>query len=155
MIDKPHIQCVVVSLALTALSACSQSNEIANEPYTAEAQLAAEKKFWRSPRYGEIKAVRGEVFQGFETSAIRLCEVDRESCVPPRNADGSEQWCWLTSYVPKDAPLDRPVGPDFTEGGEYWFEGDVRIAVRPGSFGHLGEYTCQVQIHNTRVLTKD
>ncbi|MFC4256376.1 hypothetical protein GRI97_10385 [Altererythrobacter xixiisoli] len=32
------------------------------------------------------------------------------------------------------------------QGGELWIEGIGRTATKPGSFGHLGAYHCQIEI---------
>ena len=141
------LNCLKLCWTFRALSACSQNDELENELKAVKEQLAARDEFWRTPRYGDIKPVRGEI----TTSGIRLCQSNRVHCVWPRNADGSEQSCSINS-LPENWPAGLPDGSDPTEYGEYWFEGDARIAILPGSFGHSGQQTCQIEIHKTRIL---
>lgn len=88
---------------------------------------------------------------GFETSMIGVCGDKRSSCRVPVNVDGSEQPCWLVLSKKASEDADRLVGRQ-REDGEYWIEGSGRIAVRPGGFGHLGAYTCQVEMQAVRAF---
>ena len=93
------------------------------------------------PVYGEVQPISGEYSSFIETSAISLCN-DVNNCQPPRNIDGSIQSCWV-EFADASNP-DKFYADVGT--GSYWVEGRGRIAVLPGSFGHLGQYTCQIEM---------
>ena len=94
-----------------------------------------------TPQYGDERKISGQYLAAFEASTINLCE-DRTGCPIRRNVDGSEQECWVEFAASASVPKRL-----FTEeAGSYWLSGTGRIAVLPGSFGHLSGYTCQVEI---------
>ena len=103
-------------------------------------------EYFLLPKYGEPTEIKGQYWAHWERSSINLCS-ERRGCRVPRNVDGSEQSCW-TVFVGEAATA---MSAELKE-GEYWIEGTGRIAVLPGSFGHLNQYTCQVEISEVETL---
>ncbi|MBA4767584.1 MAG: hypothetical protein H2049_08105 [Porphyrobacter sp.] len=97
---------------------------------------------YSTPQYGEERSVSGKYFSAFEASTINLCD-DRSNCPMRLNVDGSLQTCWV-EFAPSASVPTRVF--DDKGSGSYWLSGTGRIAVLPGSFGHLGGYTCQVEM---------
>ena len=143
----------VVTLALIALAAaCADRQPSGNSGSNETAGLAAEHQrlldYLETPLYREPTRVRGFVTLGFETSAIDICDNPEGRCVPHRNVDGSNQQCWLDFADSAARDLPQPV-PD----GNYQVLLTGRIAAQPGMFGHLNQYSCQVEaitIHEWR-----
>ena len=103
----------------------------------------------RSPQYGDVRRLSGQYSSSVEGSALNLCD-DRDVCYLQRNVDGSEQTCW-TVFANESDTLLRQNDEEYAK---FWVEGNGRIAVLPGSFGHLGQYTCQVEITDLTVSDK-
>jgi len=108
--------------------------------------------YLETPSYGLPRAITGKAVYGQETTMIGLCRTERRACVAPTNVDGSDQPCWLVFTEAGAASLAKATGRQYQQDGEYWIEGEGRIAVRPGGFGHLSEYGCQVEISHVRVF---
>lgn len=126
---------------------CSGSPEEPHEQTLTEpAETDRLREYALTPRYGPVKAISGKAMFGQETSIIGLCSDRREKCTLPVNIDGSEEACWLAFTKESSADIERLHGQAYVENGEYWIEGEGRVAARPGGFGHLGAYTCQVEI---------
>jgi hypothetical protein len=104
--------------------------------------------YLETPQYRGPRRLRGAVTLDFEVSLIEICDNEAGPCRPHRNIDGSEQACWL-EFAPS-ARRDLPARP---ADGLYLAEITGRLAVQPGMFGHLSQYTCQVEavrIHDLR-----
>jgi hypothetical protein len=108
--------------------------------------------YLQTPAYGASRPISGKIMFGQETSMIGLCRTERTTCVLPTNVDGSDQPCWLVFTGAGTASLERLTGRRDPGDGEYWIEGDGRIAVEPGGFGHLSRYTCQVEVSRVRAF---
>lgn len=110
------------------------------------------RRYLETPQYGGTRPLSGKAMFGRETSIIGLCDKGRADCELPRNVDGSEQPCWLEFTERASADRRRLTRANYPEDGEYWIEGEGRVAVQPGGFGHLSEYTCQVELVSVRVI---
>lgn len=136
-------------ICLTLLSSC-YGNRIVGGERDDFSTLDAILDYYNNPQYGDQLEISGEFYSFFETSAINLCE-DRNKCWMRRNVDGSVQTCWVEFA---DTPeIARAL--DDLEDGSYWIDGIGKIAVFPGSFGHMGGYTCQVEISELKEFTKE
>ncbi|MEL6709413.1 MAG: hypothetical protein AAFP79_14140 [Pseudomonadota bacterium] len=129
-----------MALSILAVSGCG------NYPGEGSEELSVmDEEDWIAhflePQYGPVQSISGVYSASFETSAINLCDKE-EACPLRRNVDGSQQLCWV-DFQPeaKGTYLLKNL-----EDGFYWLKAKGRIAVRPGSFGHLGGYTCQIEI---------
>jgi hypothetical protein len=112
----------------------NQANEVrADEHETLLNYLA-------TPQYGGPIRLRGIVTWGFETSSIDICDNAAGPCQRHHNIDGSEQNCWLE--LAPSAARDLPPGQ---LDGNYLIELTGRVATQPGMFGHLSQYTCQIE----------
>jgi hypothetical protein len=110
------------------------------------------RQYLDTPQYGETRPISGKALFGRETSIIGVCESKRDSCKIPMNVDGLEQPCWLVFSKQSSADVKRLSGDSYGQDGEYWIDGFGRIAVRPGGFGHLNGYTCQVELSSVRAF---
>ena len=103
-----------------------------------------------APEYGAPVPIMGKALFGRETSAVVLCPKARESCSAPVHDDGTEDWskyCWLKITDSARVDLERLHKlSEFEDPGEFWMEGKGRVAVKPGAFGHVGQYGCQVEM---------
>ena len=130
-----------------ATVACSgdqlnQSNEV--RPDEHETLL----NYLATPQYGAPVRLRGIVTWGFETSSIDICDNATGPCQRHHNIDGSAQNCWL-QLAPSAA---RNLPPEQLD-GNYEIELTGRVATQPGMFGHLSQYTCQIEalrVHRLR-----
>lgn len=134
------IRAVVSSAFLVTLAGCEPIPGSGSQKIEFSSPDEAFEHFFE-PQYGEDQFISGEFSWYFETSAIELCD-NRNDCIPHRNVDGTVQSCWV-DFV-KDAGKDRRLAE--AKDGSFWLEGRGRVAVLPGSFGHLGEYTCQIEM---------
>lgn len=144
-----HVGCTFVLIAGSACSGDVRSNS------AEEARLQGHEELIRylsTPQYGPQRPVSGFLHVAPETFSLGLCDDDSDSCRVHKNVDGSEQSCWANLTEAGSASLEK-LHPHLGE-GRYWIEGEARIAVRPGQFGHLGEYTCQVELIHVRVFEK-
>lgn len=135
------------ALALaTVAAACGPVQT--NETQTADRGRGELLNYLETPQYGGPRRLRGAVTLGFEASLIEICDNEAGPCRPHRNIDGLDQPCWL-----EVAPSARRDLPPRLADGLYLAEITARIAVQPGMFGHLNQYTCQVEavrIHDLR-----
>ena len=140
------------ALLLLAATGCS-SQPIAKPEQksagtgTEQGSAAQYRKFLEyleTPQYGATRDLKGVVLIRFETNAIALCDTGRSRCTMPTNVDGSSQPCWLERK--EGVALSLPVPDGESTDAQFWIEGSGRIAVHPGNFGHLGSYTCQVEL---------
>ena len=130
---------------VASVTACSAPDPAPSE---SEAMIAAVE----NPPYGPLKRVTGKVLFGQETVMIGLCRAERRLCTIPTDANGAEQPCWLDFTAAGSESLTRVTGRRYQEDGEYWIEAEGRVADRPGGFGHLSQYGCQVEISSVRVF---
>jgi hypothetical protein len=79
-------------------------------------------------------------------SVIDVCGTSRADCGPDREPRTNLRDCWLTFSPEGDRSLDGFLGRDRRPDGPFWIEADGRVALRPGGFGHLNQYRCQVEI---------
>lgn len=82
-----------------------------------------------------------------------LCPEGRENCSAPVHDDGTDdmsRYCWLEFTNSARADRDRlhKGGGQWEGAQEYWMEGTGRIALKPGGFGHLAQYRCEVEMTN-------
>lgn len=117
-------------------------------------ELDALLRYLKTPLYHEVRPITGKAFYGRETRELALCSAERKHCDLPRNVDGSEQPCWLEFTDVAADTVARLTGGKRIEIGEYWVEGEGRIAVLPGSFGHANQFTCQVEMQSVRAFGK-
>ena len=128
-------------LALLLLCGCSGSGSDAG----------TEIPIQNDPDYGAEASLK-EVYRfGFEVSVLHLCEKSREDCVSSLPLDGG---CWIEFTNVAATELKR-LAPNIFEAdnyGEAWMEGTGRIAREPGNFGHLNDYSCQVELTHVRIV---
>ena len=127
----------IVCMGLLMLSACS--------PRRADAEPGS----WAYPvpasSYGQMSRLKGIYWWGPESMAIYLCDRPRRQCLARvSEVDG----CWVEFSVAAHIRL----GKRDDQVGEVWLEGIGRKTRRPGRFGHLGEYRCQVEIVEIRTV---
>jgi hypothetical protein len=135
------------ALAL-AMAAAACGPVQTNETETADRGQSELLNYLQTPQYRGPRRLRGAITLGFEASLIELCDNEAGPCRPHRNVDGLEQACWL-EFAPS-ARRDLPARP---ADGLYLAEITGRLAVQPGMFGHLNQYSCQVEavhVHNLR-----
>jgi hypothetical protein len=131
-----------LALAATATSlvvGCmpAQTTEAATSPSDEEV-----RNFLRTPQYGAPRSIRGRLRLSFETSSLRICDGgDARTCETHRNVDGTDQACWTNFARSAEQDLSGRLSD-----GSYWIEFTGRVAVQPGLFGHLNQYTCQVEV---------
>jgi hypothetical protein len=93
--------------------------------------------------------LRGVYRSDFEVGAFHLCDTVRQLCASTLKV---EDGCWLVFTETSAEQVDR-LEPNLfkpDEFGEAWVEGDGRVAREPGSFGHLNQYPCQVELTTVR-----
>lgn len=135
------IALVPLNCLLLITASCSEQKAKEPELLTFDSEESW-LEHYSAPQYGEERRVFGKYLSAFEASTINLCD-DLSNCPMRLNVDGSLQTCWV-EFAPS-ASVPKRVFDD--EGsGSYWLSGTGRIAVLPGSFGHLGGYTCQVEM---------
>jgi hypothetical protein len=139
-----HFLTLISVLALASCSRGVDQGQAASGAGTNE--IDELRAFLNTPQYEPIRRISGKAMFGQETSIIGVCESERATCKLPLNIDGFEQPCWLEFTKRASADLERLAGVTYLENGEYWINGAGRIAVRPGLFGHLNKYTCQVEM---------
>lgn len=133
---KNICSCFIFLFAATACRA-----DEASDPQNAELIVEPDE-----PAYGDEVSIKGNYVWGFETSAFYLCSETRKRCVSTAPLNGAGCWIEFTKEGFAQLSKLRPNDDDMLEGGEVWIEGSGRIARRPGNFGHLGGYSCQIQI---------
>jgi len=147
--NRVHALLLFVMLA----SACSSKSS--DQPKSAPDKRFDELvEYLSTPQYGPVRAITGKAMFGFEVSDIALCHAPRKKCTLPINVDGSEQLCWVVASGEANKALASQPYASRDWQGEFWIEGHGRIAVRPGMFGHLGGYTCQVELTKIDVIEK-
>ena len=82
----------------------------------------------------------------FETSALYLCRGPRRQCLSEAALDRAGCWIEFTEEGYAQLSKLRLKDDNMIEGGEVWIEGLGRIASQSGNFGHLGSYSCQIQL---------
>lgn len=152
-IDRSRTKNLSLLLVLLVTMGCS-SEPIANAQQSGDNRFDQLVRYLETPQYGPVVKIAGKTLFHLETSAIGLCKVERAKCTIPTNVDGSDQPCWL-DFSDKVSKFlaDRKISFGVGE-GDYWIEGQGRIAVQPGHFGHLGEYTCQVEVTHIDLIEK-
>jgi hypothetical protein len=102
--------------------------------------------------YGPLSSITGIFSRTPEAIALVLCSEDGEHC----NHDAPEA-CW-TKFTPVgDTQATKLLGPkksQYDDYGEYWFEGTGKVARKPGGFGHLDAYNCEILVDGVRVIRK-
>jgi hypothetical protein len=147
---------VSVPLMALASTACAQAqpNEGAavDAPPNEMALLVAEHEqllnYLQTPAYLGPTRFRGVVTMGFETSTVDVCDNAEGPCRRHRDVSGMDETCWLV-LAPAAA---RDIAGRLAD-GVFIIELTGQIATRPGMFGHLGQYTCQVEalrVHSLR-----
>ena len=101
--------------------------------------------------YGDPMPINGKAIFGSEQSAVVLCPGARKNCSAPVHDDGTDdmsRFCWLkfTDSARADRERLRKGGRQSEYAGEYWMEGKGRTFLKPGTFGHLAQYPCQVEM---------
>lgn|GEM_PF-4130375 len=136
-----RLKAVLPLLLAVGSSACQADEAGANGP--GEQQ---------TPAYGELMPLKGHYVWGFESADFYPCEATRVECVAIPAKD--RQACWVRFTEDARARLSEvEPGNSHAEGGELWIEGAGRKATEPGQFGHLGAYSCQIEI--TRIDKAD
>ncbi len=130
------------ALAAGLLMACAKEGPDRSEASPDEGaskQLNELISYLETPEYREVRRLQGRYSSGFEASLTELCETDPIPCDLHRNIDGAPQECWTEFTESASGIVPR-------RDGSFWIEFDGQIAMHPGSFGHLGQYTCQIRI---------
>ena len=130
---------VIVAMAFL-LCACQRENP--DQIQTPPTQISAE--------YGPLTAITGIFSRYPETTTLVLCSEDAEHC----NRDAPDS-CWAKFTLVGDTQATKLIGPKkspYDDYGEYWFEGTGRVARKPGDFGHLDAYNCEVLVDGVRVI---
>lgn len=116
----------------------------------AEAGKADTAGISAEPAYGDTVALKGHYVTGEETSTFYPCDASREQCTA---APGhGEENCWVQFSENLHRQLSGKVAGYGPEGGRFWLEGTGRVSSRPGNFGHLGAYSCRIEISRIDVL---
>ena len=107
-----------------------------------------------APVYGVTKPLRGFYSTGFEKSVFGLCLSGKDSCkIPISWDDPFKGFCWAEFSPRATASLERLIVEKPEAPGQViWLEGNGQIATKPGPFGHLGAYHCQVKIDEVRMV---
>ena len=130
-----HLHKAMVFSLIVLLCSCSERNVHDDKgPYEPE-----------QPAYGTQGTIKGYYRWGFETSAIHLCAVNREECL---SSISSDDGCWVefTEAAYRQLIDLRGDGDNRDVYGEIWLEGSGRIAKKPGNFGHMSTFACQVEL---------
>lgn len=145
--------------ALLLLTAILSSCGYQDRSETTEADPAARINPWEqylaTPQYGDLVRTNGFVFIGREALEINICVDGTERCEGPFNVDGSPQPCWLKFKPSAEDDIKKLGIPGSLKDGRYWFKAQGRIAVRPGLFGHLNSYTCQVELERVTKISPE
>ncbi|WP_447763214.1 hypothetical protein [Sphingopyxis panaciterrae] len=107
-----------------------------------------------APVYGSATALRGFYSTGFEKSAFAPCKSGKELCkIPVSWKDPFKGFCWVV-FTPQGAASMRSLRANnpMADDRMIWLESEGRLAIKPGPFGHLGSYQCQVEFGHVRVL---
>ena len=100
-----------------------------------------------APSYGAVRPVQAYWSAGIETSEITFCERRGEQC----HTYGGSCWAEFTDQAYRE--VRDIIGRDrAAEGGEFWLEGEGRMAKPPGPFGHTDAYPCQMELTAVHVI---
>ncbi len=106
------------------------------------------------PAYGKQEGLKGLYSWGFEISAIHLCNTTRDDCLYPIGAEGE---CWVefteAAYRQLEELRGDSLGSD--DYGQVWLEGSGRVTKKPGNFGHMSDYGCQVELGAVHVVSQE
>lgn len=139
-------------LAAVSFSSCGEQKSSERDRLVVTSGESTEDFDLPTPLYGHVVQISGMVFFGPEAQDINICVNGEEKCKPRPNVDGSPQPCWLEFTSSANDDIRRLKFDIPMKDGEYLFRGQGRIAVRPGQFGHLNMYTCQVELkHVTKI----
>lgn len=149
MTFRLHLSLLMIWLS----TSCAEQASPDNSAQAPELQHYHELlRMLETPQYSEPGTIAGLASFGREMVQIGVCRNGEETCSMPINVDGSEQPCWLEFRPSAEADLKKIGIVGRIEDGSYWLKGQGRIATRPGLFGHLNSYTCQVELQRVTSL---
>ncbi|TPE63626.1 hypothetical protein FJQ54_01815 [Sandaracinobacter neustonicus] len=137
------IPSLLLGLALLAfIGTISNVHERRQIREQADAQAEARFNERLSPQYDREVSFRGVTRFYFEINTILLCLDEAVPCRTPISTSGMPMECWVENkdkdkrHIPNGAMI----------------EGVGRVATRPGGFGHMNLYECQLQISEWHIV---
>jgi TonB family protein len=99
----------------------------------------------------QMVEVKGTYTWGFERSEIYVCADTYKKCATDIKIDHA---CWLEFTKAASEQLSKLTGSASRarQEGELWLEGSGRVSRGPARFGHMGGYSCEVELAQVRVV---